>query len=66
MPRRSKPLMIAPIIPLVGLAGIFGVDRLHGTPCLVPFVVTWVVLLAALFAYVFTKMMEAKRARSGR
>jgi len=63
---RSKPLTIAPLIPLLGLAGILGINRLHGTPYLVPFVVTWALLLAALFAYVFTKMMEAKRARSGR
>ena len=63
---RSKPLTIAPLIPLLGLVGILGINRLHGTPYLIPFVVAWALLLAALFAYVFTKMMEAKRARSGR
>ena len=66
MPRRSQPLLIAPAIPLLGIAGIFGIDRLHGTPYLAPFVATWALLLAALFAYVFSKMMEAKRTRSGR
>lgn len=66
MPRRSKPLMVAPAIPILGLAGIIGVDRLHGTRYLAPFVIAWALLLAALFAYVFTRMMEAKRARSGR
>jgi hypothetical protein len=66
MPRRSKPLTIAPLIPLLGLAGIFGIDRLHGTPYLVPFVIIWSLLLAALFAYVLNRMMEARRARSWR
>ena len=66
MARRSKPLTIAPLIPVLGLAGILGVDRLHGTPYFVPFVITWCFLLAALFVYVFSRMMEAKRARSGR
>jgi hypothetical protein len=58
--------MIAPAIPLLGLAGIFGIDRLHGTPYLAAFVITWALLLAALFVYVFTRMLGARRARSGR
>jgi membrane protein YqaA with SNARE-associated domain len=66
MPRRSKPLTVAPLIPLLGIAGIFGIDRLHGTPYLAAFVITWALLLGGLFAYVFGKMMGAKRARPGR
>ena len=66
MARRSKPMTIAPLIPLLGVVGIFGIDRLHGTPYMAAFVITWALLLAALFAYVFTRMLEAKRARSGR
>jgi hypothetical protein len=63
---RSQPLMIAPAIPLLGIAGIFGIDRLHGTPYLPAFVITWALLLAALFVYVFTRMLRARRARPGR
>ena len=64
MPRRSQPLMIAPLIPLLGVAGLFGVERFHGTRLLPPFVVTWSLLLAALFAYVLHKTVEARRTRS--
>jgi hypothetical protein len=66
MPRRSKPLTIAPLIPLLAIIGLVGVNQLHGTRFLIPFVVLWCLLLTALFIYVFNKMMEAKRARSGR
>jgi hypothetical protein len=63
MPRRSKPLRIAPAIPLLGIVGILGIDELQRTRYLVPFVVVWSVLLVALFGYVFNKMLEARRAR---
>lgn len=66
MPRRSKPLRIAPAIPVLGLIGFVGVDQLHGSRYLMPFVIVWCLLLAALFAYVFNKMMEARRRRAGR
>lgn len=66
MARRSKPLRIASALPLLGIVGIFGIDRLHGKPYLAGFVIIWALLLAALFVYVFSKMLEAKRARSGR
>ncbi len=63
MPRRSKPLMIAPLIPLLGIIGLFGIERLHGTRLLSGFVITWCLLLAALFAYVLNRMLEARRTR---
>ena len=63
MPRRSKPLMIAPLIPLLGMAGIFGAEQLHGTRWLAAFVIVWCMLLAALFAYVLSKALEARRHR---
>lgn len=63
MPHRSQPLRIAPVIPLLGIAGILGIDQLHGTSWLVPFVIVWGLLLAALFMYVLRKTMEARRAR---
>ncbi len=43
MAKRSKPLVIAPVIPLLGIIGIFGVDRLAHTRYLTAFVVVWVV-----------------------
>lgn len=66
MSRRSKPLLIASIIPLLALVGLFGVDQLHGTRYLPAFVVTSSLLFVALVVYVVRRMMEAKRARSGR
>jgi hypothetical protein len=66
MSRRSAPLKIAPLIPLLGLVGLFGIEKLHSTPFLPAFVITWFLLLAALFTYVFSKMMQARRTRSGR
>jgi hypothetical protein len=63
MARRSKPLVIAPLVPLLGIAGFIGVDRLQHTPFLVAFVVVWCVLFAALFVYIAARTMEARRAR---
>jgi hypothetical protein len=66
MPRRSKPFTIAPLIPLLAILGVLGIDQLHRSRFLTAFVIVWSLLFVALLAYVFTKMMEAKRARSGR
>ena len=63
MPRRSKALMIAPLIPLLGIIGFFGVDRLQHTRYLTLFVVVWCLLFAALFIYIATRTLEAKRVR---
>ena len=49
MPRRSRPLLIAPLIPLLGIVGIYGLDQLHGSRFLSAFVVVWCILLAGLF-----------------
>ena len=64
MPRRSKPLMIAPLIPLLGIVGLFGIERFGGSRLLPGFVVAWCLLLAALFAYVLSKLLDARRARA--
>ena len=63
MRRRSKPLVIAPLIPLLGIAGIFGVDRLHHTRYLAPFVAVWCLLFAALVIYIASRTLEARRVR---
>jgi prepilin signal peptidase PulO-like enzyme (type II secretory pathway) len=63
MPRRSKALVIAPLIPLLGIIGFFGVDRLQHTRYLVPFVVVWCMLFAALFVYIAARAVEARRVR---
>lgn len=63
MPRRSKALMIAPLIPLLGIVGFVGVDQLQHTRYLIPFVVVWSVLFAGLFAYIGGRTLEARRLR---
>ena len=63
MAKRSKPLVVAPFIPLLGIVGFIGVDRLQNTRYLVAFVVVWCALFAALFAYIVARTMEARRVR---
>lgn len=66
MPRRSKPLVIAPLIPLLGIGGFVGVDQLQHTRYLVPFVVVWCLGFAGLFVYIAARTLEARRLRSVR
>jgi hypothetical protein len=63
MSQRSQALMIAPMIPLLGIVGFIGVDQLHHTHYLVPFVVVWCMLFAALFIYIVSRTLEARRIR---
>lgn len=63
MARRSKALMIAPLIPLLGIVGFFGVDELQHTRYLIPFVVVWCMIFAALFIYIAIRASEARRIR---
>jgi hypothetical protein len=63
MPRRSKALLIAPLIPLLGIIGFIGVDQLHRTRYLVPFVIAWCMLFAALFVYIAGRTLAARRVR---
>jgi prepilin signal peptidase PulO-like enzyme (type II secretory pathway) len=63
MRRRSKALVIAPLIPLLGIIGFFGVDHWQHTRYLAPFVVVWCLLFAALFVYITVRMLEARRVR---
>jgi hypothetical protein len=63
MRRRSKALVVAPLIPLLGLVGFIGVDKLQHTRYLVPFVVLWCMLFAVLFIYIAVRTLEARRVR---
>jgi hypothetical protein len=63
MARRSKPLLIAPLIPLLGIIGFWGVDQLQHTRYLVPFVLVWCMLFAALFVYIAARTLQARRVR---
>ena len=63
MPRRSKALIVAPLIPLLGIVGFFGVDRLQHTRFLAVFVIVWSMLFAALFVYIAARTLEARRLR---
>jgi hypothetical protein len=55
--------VIAPLIPLLGIIGLIGVDRLIHTRYLSAFVVVWILLFSGLFVYIAAKTMEARRAR---
>lgn len=63
MPKRSKPLVIAPLIPLLAVAGFVGVSGLQHTHYLAPFVVGWCMLFAALFVYIASRTLAARRVR---
>jgi prepilin signal peptidase PulO-like enzyme (type II secretory pathway) len=63
MPRRSRPLVIAPLIPLLGIIGFLGADQLQHTRYLAPFVVVWCLLFAVLFIYIAARTLEARRVR---
>ena len=63
MAKRSKPLLVAPLIPLLGIVGFFGIDRLVHTRYLTAFVVIWVVLFAGLFVWIASQTLAARRAR---
>jgi hypothetical protein len=63
MPRRSKALVVAPLIPLLGIVGFLGIDRLQHTRYLAPFVIGWCLLFAALFLYIAARTLEARRVR---
>lgn len=63
MRRRSKALVVAPLIPLLGIIGIFGVDRLQHTRYFAPFVVVWCMFFFALFIYIAIRTLEARRVR---
>ncbi len=48
MRRRSKPLLIAPLIPLLSFLGILGLDQMHGSRYLPLVVIVWCLLMPRL------------------
>lgn len=63
MARRSKALVVAPLIPLLGIVGFIGVDQLQHTRYLTTFVVVWSMLFAALLVYIASRTVQARRVR---
>jgi hypothetical protein len=63
MARRSKAMMVAPLIPLLGIVGFFGVNELQHTRYLAAFVIVWCMLFAALFVYIASRALAARRVR---
>jgi predicted benzoate:H+ symporter BenE len=62
--RRSKPLLIAPLIPLWGVLAFVGLQQFAGTRYAVPFLVVAGVTFVALFSYVATHVVKARRSRN--
>ena len=60
---RSRPLLLASLVPLWAILGIYATDTFHGTRFLVPFVVLWALLATAFFGYVFRQALAARSAR---
>lgn len=58
---RSRPLLIAPLIPGWAILGFFGVEQMHDTIFLLPFAVFWSVLGLGLFGYILRQAIAAKR-----
>ena len=64
--RRSKPLLVAPLIPLWALLGFYGVKQLDGSRFFIAFVYVWAFLLVALAGYVVRQAIQARKTRLGR
>ncbi len=65
MPRRTKPMLIAPLIPMMGFLGILGLDEFHGTRWAHAVIGAWCVVMLGLTVYVVRQMMQARRLQKG-
>ena len=63
-PRRSRPLLIAPLIPAWAVIGVFVSEWLRGTHFFVPFVALWCVLGLAFAGYILRQVLTARRTRN--
>ena len=59
--RRSRPLLIAPLIPGWAILGFFGVEQTQGRAYFLPFAVLWSALGFVLFGYILRETIAAKR-----
>lgn len=64
MPSRSKPMMLAPLIPLWGVLAFAGLQQFAGTRFLVLFLVVMGIVFVALFSYVAAQVVKTRRARN--
>ena len=60
---RLRPAMIAPLIPVWGLLGFFGVGQLGGTRWFTPFLLLMAVSFAVLFGFVARQVISARKLR---
>lgn len=58
---RSRPLLMAPLIPGWAILGFLGIERTQGSAYFLPFAVLWSVLGFALFGYILRQAIAAKR-----
>ena len=63
-PRRSKPLLIAPLIPAWAVVGFFVSEWLRGTRLYLPFVVAWGLLAFCFAGYILRQALEARRTQT--
>ena len=59
--RRSRPFLIAPLIPGWAILGFFGVEQTHGSAYFLTFAVLWSGLGLALFGYILRQALAARR-----
>ena len=65
MPHRTKPMLIAPLVPRKGFLGILGLDRFHGTRYVHAVVAAWCAAMLALTVYVGRQALLARRLGKG-
>ena len=58
---RSRPLLIAPLIPAWAILCFFGAEQMHGTAYFLAFAMLWSALGLALFGYIVRQAIAAKR-----
>lgn len=59
--KRSRPLLIAPLIPAWAILGLYISEYLRGTAYFNAFVIAWGILAAVLFSYILLQVLEARK-----